>query len=130
VEFEHVLGGVYNFTTTGAGAYEIVSTPEASTFTHVTASGELVSLHADIVDSHSATLNGKLTTAAYVGPSAKRSRLSGRDFFVGCSSSRQSILTAAATNAQTYANNAYKYLARISGSTTYVSGSLKISLKI
>jgi hypothetical protein len=130
VEFEHVLGGVYDFTTTGAGVYEIVPTREASTFTHVTIFGELVSLHADIADVHSATLTGNLTTAASVGTSAKRTPLCAQtNSFVGCSSSQRRDLKMAAVNAQTYADNAYNYLINISAVTEYVSHSLKISLK-
>lgn len=129
MEFEHVLGGVYDFTNTGAGAYEIVPTREASTFTHVADSGELASLRANIADAHSATLKGKLTPTAYVGAGVKRSSPSlGRrvNTFYGCSSTQQSDLRKAAANAQTYADTSYAYLTAILLSTPYVSPLLKL----
>lgn len=122
VEFKHTLGGVYNFTTAGESTYEIVPTREAATFTHLTPSGELVSLRADIADAHSATLKGELTPTAYVGAGAKRSSLSKRaNSFVSCTSSEQSSLRTAAVNAQTYADSAYTYLTGISASTKCVA---------
>lgn len=119
VEFEHALGGVYNFTSAGESTYEVVPTREAYTFTHVNEAGELVSLRADIADGHSASLKGKLTPSSYVGAEAKRAALSKRAHsFVGCSSSRETLLNTAAVNAQTYADSAYTYLTGISASTT------------
>lgn len=70
LEFEHVLGGVYNFTTAGASTYEVVPTNDATLFTQLTPAGEIKSIRAEVPQAHSATLAGSLVPTSYV--SAKR----------------------------------------------------------
>ena len=128
VGFSHSLGGMYDFMV--AGEYDVVPTREAATFTHVTASGELISLRADIADAyHSAILKGKFTPTAYTGGGMNPSSLNKRaNTFHSCDSAQQSAVGTAVVNAQTYADNAYTYLAGISATTVYVSHSVKIGL--
>ena len=109
---------MYNFTNGGPSTYKVTPTREAGTFTHVTASGELVSLRADIPDYYSATLTGKLVSPRYVGVNANPPSLDKRmNSFVSCTLSRQTSLKTAAGNAQTYANKAFIYLATTSSTT-------------
>jgi hypothetical protein len=104
IEPGHTLGDVYSFTTTGESTYEVAPTREAATFTHVSTSGELVSLRADIADAHSPTLKGKLKPA---GASTERSSPSKRvNSFISCTSSEQRSLRTTAVKAQIYADNA------------------------
>ena len=128
-EFKHPLGGVYNFTTGGVSVYEVSPTNGSVTFTHVTPSGELVSLRADVSGVHSVNLKGKLVPTEYVGASAKPPSLNKREHnFVSCSSDQQSDLETAAVDAQTYADGAFTYLDGISDSTTCVARSLDYSI--
>ncbi|KAF8317606.1 zincin [Clavulina sp. PMI_390] len=117
--FEHTLGGVYNFTAAGPSTYEIVPTTDATLFSFVDANGAISSIRADVADAHTATLAGSTVPSFYHGEVAKAAGLAKRAHsFNGCSSSEQSALNTAATNAQTYADGAYNYLTGISASTT------------
>ncbi|KAF8322710.1 peptidyl-Lys metalloendopeptidase [Clavulina sp. PMI_390] len=119
VSFEHTLSGVYNFTTAGHSTYKIVPEDQATIFSTVDANGAISSLRATVADAHSATLSGTLVPSAYHGEAAKARGLAKRAHsFNGCSSSEQTALNTAATNAQTYADGAYNYLVGISASTT------------
>lgn len=109
---------MYNFTTAGESTYEIILTREAITFTHVTTTGELISIRGDVTSGHSATLRGKLVPAEYVGDRVKRPLRNKRDnSFVSCSKDQKSALITAASNAQTYADQAYNYLTNLSHPT-------------
>ena len=115
---------MYKFRKGGPRTYKVTATREAGTFTHITASGKLVSLRADIPDDYSATLKGNLVASRafrYVGGKANRPSLGKRvNSFVGCTWSQETSLTIAAGDAQVYANKTLTYLAGTNSSTTCV----------
>lgn len=139
LKFEHALGRVYNFTSAGVNTYHILPTNDAILFTQLTPVGEIKSIRADVVGSHSATLSGSLSPTAYASDTAKSASLIKRvHSFNGyapsevslhllpllmacnplsCTSSQQAILNTAAVNAQTLAEAADSYLVGLSGST-------------
>ncbi|KDR79947.1 hypothetical protein GALMADRAFT_92107 [Galerina marginata CBS 339.88] len=97
VEVEHELAQAYNFTSPGAGSYDI----EANNLFYVVNADNTVSpLYANSA-AHSASISGKL---AVTHPTlAKRAN------YNGCSSSRQSQLVSAAAAAENYAASASAY---------------------
>lgn len=101
------VGDAYNFTPSGAGTYSI----EASNLFHyVDASGAPVEIRASVNNAIVASVKGKLAVA--------RPALSRRATYRSCSSSRQTDLVSAASQAQTYAGNSLNYLNGISSGTT------------
>ncbi|KAB5594811.1 Peptidyl-Lys metalloendopeptidase [Ceratobasidium theobromae] len=112
VEVSHSLAGVYNFTQAGEGSYKFAAN---NLFNYVDASGELKTIEASS-NSNQFKLSGKL-----VAPStrlAKISRSKRAVSYTGCSSSQQTIVSAAATASNTYVANANTYLSGISSGTT------------
>ncbi|KAH8833066.1 peptidyl-Lys metalloendopeptidase [Flagelloscypha sp. PMI_526] len=107
VTVEHDLSKAYNFTLSGESSYTINAKPtflivdEANKATEITAKTE----------SHSARVSGTLAVS-------RRSNLSKRISYNGCTSSRQSLLVTAASSAQTYAANALSYASSHTSSTT------------
>ena len=94
-----LVSAAYNFTAPGEAAYTVEAT---NLFHYVdSATGEAVAIRAD-AENHVASLAGQLAVT--------RPTLAKRASFVGCSSSRQTLLNAAASAAQTYAANAYSYV--------------------
>jgi peptidyl-Lys metalloendopeptidase len=87
----------YNFTSTGEGAYNFAvrDTP----FYIIAPTKEVATLHAK-QETSSAKLTGNLVLPRAVEPLQKRAT------FRGCSSSQQSNLNTAASNAQSYAASA------------------------
>ncbi|KAF8317605.1 deuterolysin M35 metalloprotease [Clavulina sp. PMI_390] len=118
VSFEHNLGGVYNFTTAGPGDYEIVPTNDAILFSFIDANGAIGTIRADVTDGFHVTLSGSTKPSFYVGEETSVGLVRRANSFTGCSSSEKAALKTAAQNAQTYADAAYRYLTRISASTT------------
>ncbi|KZV90495.1 peptidyl-Lys metalloendopeptidase [Exidia glandulosa HHB12029] len=106
VTVEHSLAEAYDFTRSGAGTYSIE--PASSAFLISTASG-IQEIYADTL-AHTARISGTLAV--------ERPAVSKRATFVGCSSSRQTLINTAATNAQSYAAESYAYLTNHTSSTT------------
>lgn len=89
------MSAAYNLTLSGEGQYDI----EANNLFHVVdANNAIVPVYAE-AEAHSAKVQGKLAVA----PSTLAKRIS----YNGCSSSQQSQLVTAASNAQSYAAGAY-----------------------
>ncbi|KAF9529058.1 hypothetical protein CPB83DRAFT_765596 [Crepidotus variabilis] len=98
VDVEHNLSEAYNFTTSGAGTYDI----HANNLFYVVGDDSTIqTVHADSATSHSAQISGPLAVA--------RSTVEKRATYNGCSSSQQSSLVSAASAAQSYAASAYSY---------------------
>jgi len=109
VDVTHDLSGAYNFTRTGAGDYSI---KPSNLFTYVDADGIPRGVLADI-KSAKVKLSGNLAVTR-----AHKKRAS----FVSCSSTRQTELNTAATNAVNYASDAYSYLVGLtSGKPRYTT---------
>ena len=88
----------YNFTAPGAAKYTV----EASNLFHYVdaETSEPVEIRAD-TETHVAALSGKLVAVRSIPTPTKR------ETYVGCSSSQQSAIVAAAPAAQSYAANAH-----------------------
>ncbi|KZV80963.1 peptidyl-Lys metalloendopeptidase [Exidia glandulosa HHB12029] len=106
VTVDHSLAEAYDFTRSGAATYSIE--PVSSAFLISTPSG-IEELHADTF-AHTAHLSGSLAV--------ERPAVSKRATFVGCSSSRQTLINTAASNAQSYAAESYAYLSNHTSTTT------------
>jgi peptidyl-Lys metalloendopeptidase len=89
----------YNFTLTGAGAYTFQA---RNLFYIVGANNKPVPLYANVVDAHTTKLSGKLAVS--------RPAISRRATYVGCDTSQQSDLVGAASQAQSYAADAFSYV--------------------
>ncbi|CAE6449819.1 unnamed protein product [Rhizoctonia solani] len=115
VEIDHALAGVYNFTSAGEGAYKFAA---KNIFNYVDASGELKMIEASS-NSNQFKLTGKLAAPS---PNAKTRAARGVSKravgYTGCSSSQQTLVSAAATASNTYVANANTYLNGISSGTT------------
>lgn len=101
VTIEHDLSKAYNFTLPGADKYTV----EASNLFHYVdpETSEPVEIRAD-AETHVAAVSGKLAVVRPTPTSTKR------ETYVGCSSSEQSAIVAAAPAAQSYVANALSYL--------------------
>ncbi|KAG8741932.1 hypothetical protein FRC11_014576 [Ceratobasidium sp. 423] len=116
VTVEHDLAGVYNLTSTGAGAYTVDA---ANLFRIVEADSSLTDIYADVVAAE-VQVKGKLASFknAIVTPAA--SRMSKRASYSSCSSTRQTQIASAITSAASYATDSYSHLtSNPSGSTRY-----------
>ncbi|CAE6428808.1 unnamed protein product [Rhizoctonia solani] len=112
VEIDHSLAGVYNFTSAGEGAYKFAA---KNVFNYVDASGEVKTIEASS-NSNQFKLAGKLVAP---GSARKTRALSKRVVsYSGCSSSQQTLVSAAATASNTYVSNVNTYLSGISSGTT------------
>lgn len=115
VTVEHNLAGVYNLTSTGAGAYTVDA---ANLFRVVEADSSLTDVYADIIPAQ-VNVKGKLAShkAAVVPPAQL---LSKRATYSSCSSTRQTQIASAITSAASYATDSYSHLtSNPSGSTRY-----------
>ncbi|KAF9523095.1 peptidyl-Lys metalloendopeptidase [Crepidotus variabilis] len=112
IDVEHNLSEAYNFTTSGAGTYDIHPN---NLFYLVGDDSSIETVHADTASSHSSKVSGKLAVS-------RSSAVEKRATYKGCSSSQQSSLVSAASAAQSYAASAYSYANSIStGTTRYVT---------
>jgi peptidyl-Lys metalloendopeptidase len=109
VEVTHDLEHNYNFSTTGEGAYTIAT--QDYPFFVVDGSNNVSPLHAEVETSNS-RVSGKLVSPRMTSPHSKRAT------FVGCTTTRQSLLNTAASNAQSYASSASSYVNGITSGTT------------
>ncbi|KAF7355924.1 Peptidyl-Lys metalloendopeptidase [Mycena venus] len=101
ISVTHDLSKAYNFTASGESTYDIAA---SNKFQYVDAeTNELVTIHADHADTHTAAVSGELAVS-------RRSSLGKRIAYQSCSSSEKTTLVSAASAAQTYANNAKSYL--------------------
>lgn len=116
------MSSAYNFTSPGSGLYTIEPsnlvririnfcahsslTQLSLQFTYIDASGTPVNIHAT-----------NEATEVKISGALSASRKQKRATFASCSSSQQTKLNAAATNAKTYAANTYKYVNGISAAT-------------
>lgn len=107
IDVEHDLSKAYNFTGSGAGKYSFSS---SNKFHYVNADNAPVEIYADQPEALTASLSGKLA--------APRPTLVKRASYVGCSSSQQTQLVAAASAAQSYASSTYSYTQSKSAATT------------
>jgi len=96
----------YNFTDPGVGTYNLV--PDSG-FYFVDEKDEIGVIHADIVKSYSAQVDGPTLAVARADEPADEG-LTKRAFYVGCSIPRRSIIGRAAASAEIYARNAKSYL--------------------
>ncbi|KEP51998.1 deuterolysin metalloprotease (M35) family containing protein [Rhizoctonia solani 123E] len=110
IEVEHNLGGVYNFTQSGEGAYSFTAN---NLFNYVDESGELKTIEASS-NSHQFKLAGKLAVSNGHISSISRRAVS----YTGCTSNEQSQISTAATSSNTYVADVNSYLAGISSGTT------------
>ncbi|THH21152.1 hypothetical protein EW146_g365 [Bondarzewia mesenterica] len=111
IEVEHDLAGVYNFTSVGVGKYGFDAN---NRFFYVDAENQLQAIEAETTATAS-KVTGKL---AAVGKRPARRSVERRAIgYNGCSSSRESSISTAASNAVTYVNNATSYLSGISSGT-------------
>lgn len=93
------MSEAYNFTSSGEGAYNF----EARNLFHfVDADSNIVPIYAD-AEAHSAKVAGQLAVA-------RKSALSKRATFNGCTSSQQSLLLSAASAAQSYVAGSLSYV--------------------
>jgi peptidyl-Lys metalloendopeptidase len=100
-QLTHNLASVYNFTSSGEGSYHFEA---RNLFHYVDASTHTpVPIYAT-AEAHELSITGALSAARATGHLNKRAS------FVGCTSSQESLLNTAATNAQSYAASAYSYL--------------------
>ncbi|QRV92783.1 peptidyl-Lys metalloendopeptidase [Ceratobasidium sp. AG-Ba] len=110
-EITHDLAGVYNFTSSGEGAYSFGA---ANVFNYVDATGALKTIEASS-NTHQFKIAGKLAASnGQTGPSSLSRRAVS---YTGCSSSQQPLISAAATASNTYVANTISYLAGISSGT-------------
>ncbi|QRV77968.1 peptidyl-Lys metalloendopeptidase [Ceratobasidium sp. AG-Ba] len=110
VEIVHDLAGVYNFTSTGEGAYNFEA---GNLFNYIDASGALKTIEAS-TNTHKFKIAGKLAAGNSYTPNLSKRAVS----FTGCSSTQQSQISAAATASNTYVSKVNSYLAGISSGTT------------
>ena len=101
----HLVGNAYNFTTSGAASYNILT---RKAFYIVNSDSTVSTLLAD-VDSHAAKISGKLAVA--------RRTLVKRATFTGCNSTQQILLLSAAKDAQNYTSGAFSYASSHNSST-------------
>ncbi|QRV93188.1 peptidyl-Lys metalloendopeptidase [Ceratobasidium sp. AG-Ba] len=115
VTVEHDLAGVYNLTSTGAGAYTFDA---ANLFRVVDANGALSDIYANL-ETAKVDVKGKLVSFKNAAiPEAKA--LSKRASYTGCSSTQQSQVSSAISSGQSYASSSYSHLtSNPSGSTRY-----------
>ncbi|KAG5654427.1 hypothetical protein H0H81_002616 [Sphagnurus paluster] len=106
VEVEHDLSEAYNFSKSGEGAYSVEAN---NLFYIVDSNNNAVPIYAK-GEAHQAKLTGKL---AVVRPAELK-----RATYNGCSASQQSLLTTAASSAQSYAASALSYLRANTAATT------------
>ncbi|CAE6381976.1 unnamed protein product [Rhizoctonia solani] len=115
IEVDHTLAGVYNFTSAGEGAYKFAA---KSVFNYVDASGELKTIEASS-NSNQFKLAGKLVAPSTSAKTRAARGVSKRVVsYTGCSSSQQTLVSAAAIASNTYVANANTYLNGISSGTT------------
>ncbi|CAE6431441.1 unnamed protein product [Rhizoctonia solani] len=115
IEIDHSLAGVYNFTSAGEGAYKFAA---KNIFNYVDASGELKIIEASS-NSNQFKLAGKLAAPSSSSKTRAARGLSKRVVsYSGCTSSQQTLISAAATASNTYVANANTYLNGISSGTT------------
>ncbi|KAF9265889.1 peptidyl-Lys metalloendopeptidase [Marasmius fiardii PR-910] len=103
-EVEHDLSAAYNFTISGEGAYDVHAN---NLLYYVDANNEIQELQAAHEAGFKSSLTGKLAVAS----------LAKRATYESCSSSQQSDLASAQTQAVSYANAASSYLNSQSAST-------------
>jgi len=101
----HPVSTAYDFTRSGAGDYII---KPSNLFTYIDADGTPKNLYATIEDAVKVKLYGKLAVSRVHHKRAT---------FNDCSSSQQSDIELAASNAQVYAKEASGYLTGISSAT-------------
>lgn len=117
LEWTHNLGGVYNFSETGASTYTIAPAPFTEVFTNVLSNGTLSLVQAVTDTSYAVELTGNLAPANYAGQEHYR-----RAVFQRCTPAQKTVLVRAYKNAQTYATSATSYLKKIkSGTTRYTT---------
>ncbi|KAG9098536.1 hypothetical protein FRC06_006243 [Ceratobasidium sp. 370] len=115
VTIEHNLAGVYNLTSTGAGAYTVDA---ANLFRVVEADKSLSDIYANLVPA-TVDIKGKLVShkTAVVPPVQA---LSKRQTYSGCTTTRQTQIASAISSAASYATDSYNHLSsNPSGSTRY-----------
>jgi len=109
VLISYLVHEAYNFTTSGAGVYDI----HANNLFYVVNEDSTVSpVHADVSDGHSARVSGTLAIARSEPALQKRAS------FSSCSSSQQSSINTAIPQAQSYAASALSYLNSHTSSTS------------
>ncbi|KZV67399.1 deuterolysin M35 metalloprotease [Peniophora sp. CONT] len=108
---DHSLAGVYDLTSTGEGLYNLDANPR---FHYLTEGGKIATVLA-VTEPASSRISGKLAENVDRPSTGPPGRTVG---FNGCSSSQQTQITTAATNANTYVANAISYLNGISSGTT------------
>jgi peptidyl-Lys metalloendopeptidase len=114
VTVAHDLSEAYNLSGTGADTYEV---EPKNLFYLVNEKNEVTTnLRANIGSTHRARISGRLSKPVLASTLEKRAT------YIGCSSSRQSALVSAASQAQTYAAQSKSYLdSHTSSSTRYTT---------
>ncbi|KAG8741424.1 hypothetical protein FRC10_002871 [Ceratobasidium sp. 414] len=115
VTIDHNLAGVYNLTSTGAGAYTLDA---ANLFRVVEADNSLSDIYAHLVPA-TVNIKGKLVSykTAVVPPAQA---LSKRQTYSDCTAARQTQVASAISSAASYATDSYSHLtSNPSGSTRY-----------
>ncbi|KAG8907836.1 hypothetical protein FRB99_002009 [Tulasnella sp. 403] len=109
ITIDHHIGGVYDFSSTGEGPYEISAN---ANFLALDGSGNVHTLRATQAKSHTAHISGKLTSVA------RRRALQIRAIgYNNCTDSQKSTITTAAKSAQDYIDGANQYLATLDGAS-------------
>ncbi|KAF8705521.1 peptidyl-Lys metalloendopeptidase, partial [Rhizoctonia solani] len=98
IEVDHTLAGVYNFTSAGEGSYKFAA---KNIFNYVDSAGEL-----------------KLATPSFRNKHARGGASKRAVSFTGCTSSQQTLVSAAATASNTLVADANTYLSTLSSGTT------------
>ncbi|KAF5314762.1 hypothetical protein D9611_007174 [Ephemerocybe angulata] len=107
VTVDHDLSEAYNLTATGVDTYEV---EPRNLFYLVDEQKKVSNIHATVSKTHKAHVSGRLSRA--------QRAVNKRASYNGCSSSRQTLLVAAASAAQSYAASAQSYLSSHTSSTT------------
>ncbi|ELU38680.1 hypothetical protein AG1IA_07291 [Rhizoctonia solani AG-1 IA] len=110
----HSLAGVYNFTGTGPGEYQIES---YDSFYHVDNSGKIVIVKAE-TNSTRFKISGGLVQSRKTAPNRFNSFAQSTQMLQsGCTIDQQNVISEAATYADQYISNALTYLQSINGYT-------------
>ncbi|KIO33834.1 hypothetical protein M407DRAFT_178222 [Tulasnella calospora MUT 4182] len=117
IELAHDVSGIYNLTESGAGVYTIDALTDFSVISH---DGTVKTISASI-QPHIARISGQLASFNPTShqPTATRSKTMNKRAigYSGCSSSQKSLISSAASGAQTYITNAISYLNAHTSST-------------
>ncbi|KAF8602195.1 deuterolysin M35 metalloprotease [Ceratobasidium sp. AG-I] len=109
ISLKHDLAGVYNFTSVGAGEFKLSA---FNLFQHIDSDGELATVEVATQASR-VNVSGQLASSKFGTSRSLKKRIG----YVGCTSSRQAIISTAANSADSLVASSSSYLSGITSGT-------------